>query len=105
MAERMSSFGGQADKDKLLKTLELYQTTLKGMTVTFNKDQTYQSAYPGASDVGTWTLKNQRDITVTSKLSSTVLVYQLVSIDASSIKVQFQVGGGDELWMTFLRKQ
>jgi hypothetical protein len=104
MAEKMSAFGNQANKDAMTQTLTQYQTSLQGLTVTFNKDGTYQSQYASQSDVGTWTLIDQKQIKAVSKVSSNVLVYQLIAQDATSIKVQFSTDATTTLWMTFLKK-
>lgn len=105
MAEKMAAFGDQASKDALTKLLALYQSSLQGLTVTFNKDGSYQSQYTGQSDIGTWTLKDQKEIRAVSKVTNNVLAYELISQDATSIKVQFSTSDGNSLWMTFLKKQ
>lgn len=104
VAEKMSAFGNQANKDAMNKNLALYQTSLQGLAVTFNKDGTYQSQYSGQSDVGTWTLSAKKEIRTTSKVTNNVLVYELVAQDATSIKVQLNTNDGNILWMTFLKK-
>jgi hypothetical protein len=104
MAEKMSAFGNQASKDAMTQTLALYQNSLQGLTVTFNKDGTYQSVYASQSDIGTWTLSAKKEIRAISKVTSNILVYELVAQDATSIKVKFDTSDGNSLWMTFLKK-
>jgi uncharacterized ferredoxin-like protein len=104
MAAKMSSFSSQADKDKLTQTLELYQSAMAGLSVTFKADNTYQSQYGNQSDVGTWELKDKKQIRTTSKVTEKMVVYDLLSIDAASIKVKYDTPDGVTLWMTFLKK-
>jgi hypothetical protein len=103
LAEKMASFGSQAEKDALNKTVDDYRNALKGLTVTFNKDSTFQSSYGGQSDVGTWVVNAKREIVTVSKVTDNTQIYTLLAMTGGSIKVKLPAGE-NILWLTFLRK-
>jgi len=99
----VAAFGSAAERQKTDETLAKYQETLKGMTVTFNSDKTFQSVYSGISDLGTWTVSPQGDITATSKLTNRASTFQRVSVTNSELSVKF-ISADGTLLMTFLKK-
>ena len=103
LAAKVAMYGSQADIAQGTKTLELYQNALKGLTVTFAKDSTYQSVYNGQSDLGTWSANGAKEIHTVSKVSRNVQIYQIVSLTDSSVQAQIDESGLTVL-MTFTRK-
>ena len=103
MAAKMAAFGNQADKDVLTQTLDAYRTNLKGLTVTFNKDNTYQSMYSGQSDIGTWSVNAKNEIITISKVTNNTQTYLIVAMAAGSLNVQLNVNGTN-LLLYFLKK-
>ena len=103
LAAKVAMYGSQADIAQGTKTLELYQNALKGLTVTFAKDSTYQSVYNGQSDLGTWSANGAKEIHTVSKVSGNVQIYQIVSLTDSSVQAQIDESGLTVL-MTFTRK-
>ena len=99
----VAAFGSQTERQKTDETLAKYQETLKGMTVTFNADKTFQSAYNGNSDVGTWKASPQGQIETLSKLSDKLSVFQRVTLTNSALTVKF-ISADGALLMTFFKK-
>jgi hypothetical protein len=102
MMDKMSSFGSQAERDAMLQGISKYQDAMKGLKVTFSKDSTYESAYNGQSDIGTWRVKRQ-EIETVSKLSGTVNVFQIVSANNTTLIVKYNPGDA-MLLMTFIKQ-
>jgi hypothetical protein len=103
MADKMSAFGSQSEKDDMAGKLTQYQTALKGMTVTFNSDSTYQTSYSGQGDVGTWSVDKYRMINTVSKINNNPSSYQVESISGTSLTVEFKMTDLT-LLMTFMKK-
>ena len=103
LTSKLASFGSQADVDRISKTLDKYKDALKGLTVTFSEDGTYQSAYNGQSDLGKWSVNETNEIRAVSKVSNSVELYQIVSQTETSIKAQINQQDVN-LLLTFIKK-
>lgn len=99
----IAAFGSAAERQKTDETLAKYQEALKGMTVTFNSDKTFQSAYNGNSEIGIWKVSPQGEIQTTSKLSDKSSTFQRVSVTNSTLAVKY-ISADGALLMTFLKK-
>ena len=100
---KLASFGSQQDVDHISKTLAQSQNSLKGLTVTFNEDGTYQSVYSGQSDVGKWSVNETKEIRAVSKVTSNVELYQIISQTDTSIQAQITQEDVN-LLLTFTKK-
>lgn len=100
---KLATYGSQPDVDRITKTLEQFKTSLKGLTVTFNEDGSYQSTYNGQSDVGKWSINETKEIRAVSKVTSNVELYQIVSQTDTSIQAQINEENVN-LLLTFIRK-
>ena len=99
----VAAFGSETEREKTDQTLAKYQQALKGMMVTFNKDNSYQSVYNGSNDVGTWKINQQGDIETLSKISNSSSTFRIVSVTGSSLAVKYITTDG-ALLMTFQKK-
>jgi hypothetical protein len=99
----VAAFGSASERQKTDETLAKYQEALKGMIVTFNSDKTFQSAYNGNSDVGTWKASPQGEIETLSKLTNKPSIFERVSVSNSTLAVKY-ISADGALLMTFLKK-
>jgi hypothetical protein len=100
MAQKMSAFGDQASKEAMTQLLDRYTSVLQDLSVSFNADSTYQSSYKAGNDIGTWVLM-KNEIRTISKITSRALVYQIISMDDKTIKVNLDAGDNVIMLMTF----
>jgi hypothetical protein len=101
--DNLAEYGSIAEKNKNEAMLKTYQSSLKGLVVTFNQDKTYRSEYSGQSDVGTWQFDEKGEIQVLSKVSGQTSVYQIVKREADTLTVKYLSFDGSFL-MTFIKK-
>ena len=94
--------GTQATNDAITQKETSLQNSLKGMTLDFNKDGTFQSQVNGRSDMGTWKISGN-NIEALSKTSGNVTLFQIQSMNDNTMIVSCQ-SEKTILRMTFVKK-
>ena len=83
----LSSYGSQAERDQMMEKQKQFQAALKGLTSTFNADNTYSSAYGNQKDAGTWRVSRGRGLDTFSNTDGVPASYKVRTVTTSTLVV------------------
>jgi hypothetical protein len=97
------SFGTTELRNEFVTKMAPFQTMIKSVPVTLNKNGTYSVSLNGQTDTGTWQVNGQRSLEIVSKASGSTVTFQIVSLSSTTMVVKYTPGDG-EILVTFTKQ-
>ena len=95
---------GQAGKKEIADRISKFQEIFKDFQASFAKDGTYQSQVGHLSDVGTWTINQNREMKTTSKSEGVLSTYKIDKVDAQNLRLKYDAGDDVIFLLNFKRQ-
>ena len=103
VVEKMTSYGSQAERDRILEKQQQFQSDFLSLSSVFKQDKTYESTFAGQSDIGTWRVTRKLEIETMSKVNGYGMTFKVLSLDHGILVTRYD-GPDIVLLLTFVRQ-